>query len=158
MVWGISASFHGRPWGLICLSSWRKGRKTRCLNRFWTEWTTKLLFFLSQNSFQSQTFIFSALSSRLGVKCCHSECYSVKAISVLCVSWENLSPISSIWHSCPGAVIPTWSPDWPNFLLLAMLPWDKAVAVLYGIYHKSSISLSPHSCPMCFAEMNLQDF
>lgn len=61
-------------WGLVCLTSWRKGRKARCLNRLWTERTTNLLFFLSQNLFHSQTLIFSALPSRLGATCCHSEC------------------------------------------------------------------------------------
>lgn len=62
-------------------------------------------------------------------------------ISVLCASWDRLSPVSVISHSWPVVVRGShanMNSRLPKFLFAGSVPVDKAVAVV------SSFSLPPH--------------
>lgn len=96
----------------------------------------------------------TAWSSRLGTKGTLGAAMLNAAVSVPCVSWDSLSASVQCPLYCTAgqgqsvAVMPTWPPDWPNFLLPAVFPWDKAVAVFCWVCHNSFFSLPPHpTCP-----------
>ena len=79
----------------------------------WTEKTTRLLYFLSQNLFPSQTHISTAWSSRLGSNGTLGAVMLNAAVSVPCVSWDSLSALVQCPLYCTAgqgqsvAVMPT---------------------------------------------------